>query len=236
VFGTTVRLIHEPAPGVTPLITRGDTVPIAISFSNGILFTKENLKDSPLARVSLVEHETPTNIKGHDMSASRSNTNTDIFTRRLANPMPATSARTQSLTTAVEAAVSHVDDDVLSPLTGRQRLSAVDAKRLLALLSWSYARELYSSAEIHSRLRRGGTAELWDSGIPDKDGICRFRIENRQALQHCLQVALRFLAAQKVEEGFVTRVNESHIAAEASRRIITSIFIDSAEDTAVMAA
>jgi hypothetical protein len=167
---------------------------------------------------------------------SASNTNTDIFIRRPANPAPDTGGRNESLTTAVEAAVSNIDDNTLNPLTGRQRLSAVDAKRLLALLSWSYARQLYSSAEIHSRLRRGETAELWDSGIPDTEGICRFRIENRHALESCLQVALHYLAAQKVAEGFVTRVNESHIAAEASRRIITSIFVDSTETTASMAA
>jgi hypothetical protein len=149
---------------------------------------------------------------------------------------PDTGARRGSLTTTVETAIGSLDDSDLSPLTGRQRLSAVDAKRLLALLSWSYARELYSSAEIHSRLRRGGTAELWDSGLPDVAGICRFRLENRRALESCLQVALRFLAAQKVAEGIVTRINEEHIAAEATRRIIAAIFIDSIEVTGRLAA
>jgi len=159
------------------------------------------------------------------MSASR--TNTDIFTQKRAQP---------SLTAVVETVVAGIDDHALSPLTGRQRLSALDAKRLLALLSWSYARDLYSSAEIHARLRRAETAELWDSGLPDVEGICRFRYENRQALQCCLQAALQYLAAQKVAEGFVTRINEAHIAAEAARRIIRSIFIDHAEAAVSLAA
>lgn len=167
------------------------------------------------------------------MSATR--TNTEIFLRK---PVRATDAihPVKSLTAVVEAVVATIDDHALSPLSGRQRLSALDAKRLLALLSWSYARDLYSSAEIHARLRLADSAELWDSGLPDAEGISRFRLENRQALQCCLQAVLHHLAALKVAEGFVTRINDAHIAAEASRRIIRAIFIDQAEVSFSLAA
>jgi hypothetical protein len=160
---------------------------------------------------------------------SASTTNTDIFMRIPAKPAPDTRGWNESLAIAVESAVVNLDHQTLRPPTGWQRFSALDAQRLLALLAWHYARELYSSTEIHSRLRRGRGAELWDSGIPNVADICRFRMENRRALQSCLQVALHFLATQKVTAGIVTRVNESHIAAEASRRITASIFIDSTE-------
>jgi hypothetical protein len=65
------------------------------------------------------------------------------------------------------------------------------------------------------------------------EDICRFRSQNRRALQSCLQTALHFLAAQKVADGFMTRINESHVAAEASRRIIAAVFIDSVEASAL---
>jgi hypothetical protein len=165
------------------------------------------------------------------MSASK--TNTDFFLRLAGKPAPLAGSWNESLTVAVEAAVENIDEHALSPPAGRQRFSVLDAKRLLALLSWSYARELYSSAEIHMRLRRGTTAELWEGGVPDATDIARFRMENRRALQCCLQVALRFLAAKKVVEGIVTRINEAYIAAEAARRIVAAIFIDNTEEEAM---
>jgi hypothetical protein len=165
------------------------------------------------------------------MSASKSNT--DFFLRLAAKPAPQAGGWNESLTVAVEAAVENLDESALRPTPGRQQFSLLDAKRLLALLSWSYARELYSSAEIHMRLRRGTTAELWEGGVPGATDIARFRMENRRALQACLQVALRFLAARKVVEGIVTRINEAYIAAEAARRIIAAIFIDNTEEEAM---
>lgn len=136
-----------------------------------------------------------------------------------------------SLSATVQSAVRQVPDEVIRPISVHTRHSTKDGKRLLALLAWSYARELYSSAEIHSRLRRGWTAELWEDGVPAAEDIKRFRTENRRTLQTCLQLALRLMARQKVEEGFVTKFDESHIAAEASRRIVNAAFIDSMEDT-----
>jgi hypothetical protein len=164
---------------------------------------------------------------------SVSKTNTDFFLRIAGKPAPQTSGWNQSLTVAVEAAVEEIDENALSPPSGWGQFSVLDAKRLLALLSWCYARELYSSAEIHMRLRRGTTAELWDGGVPEATDIARFRMENRRVLQSCLQVALRFLAAKKVVEGMVTRINEAYIAAEAARRIIAAIFIDNTAEEAM---
>lgn len=165
------------------------------------------------------------------MSACKSNT--DIFMRIPTQQPSDTGVWKESLTVAVETAVSHLDGNALTPPAGPKRFSAVDAKRLLALLSWSYARELYSSAEIHIRLRNGRIAELWDGGVPDVADICCFRIENRRALQACLQVALRFLAAKKSVFGIVSRINDGGIATEACRRIFAAIFIDNTEATAL---
>ncbi|MGA2544899.1 MAG: hypothetical protein ABSG78_25390 [Verrucomicrobiota bacterium] len=161
------------------------------------------------------------------------NTMTDACSRMPANKLPAAGAHDQALelTQVVAAAVRNLDEHSLNPLPGPRGSSVTDAKRLLSLLCWSYARQIYSSAEIHFRLRGTPTAGLWDSGAPATADICRFRQENRSVLQACLGAVLRFLVAQKVAEGFVTRINESHIAEEASRRIIMAMFIDSVEST-----
>ena len=160
------------------------------------------------------------------MSAIKSNT--DFFMRKPAMTAPAIHSHRGSLTTAVQTAVATIDDaEVVLPPA--REMSIADAKRLLALLVWCYANELYSSAEIHVRLRRAGTTELWEHSEPGLGDICRFRAENRLALERCLKMALHFLAEQKVAAGVVTKVNQAAIAAEASRRLITSIFIDSIE-------
>ena len=137
----------------------------------------------------------------------------------------------RSLTHVVEDAVCNVEEHSLRPWRG-PGAGDRDTKRMLALLSWSYARQLYSSAAIHARLRAGQMAELWEGETPKEQDLRCFRDENRHALERCLHAALRFLAAQKVAEGLVTRFNEADIAAEASRRIIAATFIDSTEAAA----
>jgi hypothetical protein len=137
--------------------------------------------------------------------------------------------QTLELTHVVEEAVSSLDEYSLKPLPGSRCSSITDAKRLLSLLCCSYARQLYSSAEIYFRAYGATTNDLWNTGAPGLADICRFREENRPALQACLGAALRFLVSRKVAEGFITRINESFIAEEASRRIIVAMFVDSVE-------
>ena len=155
---------------------------------------------------------------------------TDLMPRPQPTWVEALDERRQSwsLTHVVEAAVRNVDECCLRPLRTSGAVNR-DAKRMLALLSWSYARQFYSSVAIHARLRVDPVAGFWEGGTPDQEDIRRFRDENRHALEQCLHAALRFMAAQKVAEGLVTRINEAHIAAEAARRVITAAFIDSAE-------
>jgi hypothetical protein len=129
----------------------------------------------------------------------------------------------------VAAAVRNIDDDAINPLPRHRGAAAGHAKRLLAVLSWSYAHEIYSSAQIVACLDVSQTGEMWGGGAPDWAEIQRFRAENRSALQICLLAALRFLAAQKVAAGVVTRINESWLAAEAARRIVAAMFTDSVE-------
>jgi len=155
----------------------------------------------------------------------------DACSRMPANRLLAAAPQDRSLelTHVVEKAVRNLDEHSLNRLPGPRCCSVTDAKRLLSVLCWSYACQLFSSAEIHCRIHGAPTASQWDNGVPRPSDICRFRQENRLTLQACLVAALRFLATRKVAEGFITRFNESHIAEEASRRIIVAMFVDSVE-------
>jgi transposase len=166
------------------------------------------------------------------MTATTSNT--EIFRRAPATRTSSAKdgARTFSLTHVVEAAVSNIADESLVPLARHGGPAAEDARHLLAMLSWSYARQLYSSAQIQAYLSGGVAEDLWKGGAPNVAEIHRFRQENRASIEVCLHAALRFLAAQKLAEGLVTKINEAHLGAEAARRITMAMFIDSMEHPA----
>jgi hypothetical protein len=161
-------------------------------------------------------------------------TNTDIYQRTPGHRLTKAGARASTffLTHVVGAAVRNIDHNAIKPLPRHGSGGACDAKRLLAVLAWSYARELYSSAQILCWLGSEQNESLWEDGVPDLSEIRRFRNDNRAAVQVCVLAALRFMAAQKLAEGVVTRINESFLAAEAARRIVTAMFIDSAEEKA----
>lgn len=139
-------------------------------------------------------------------------------------------AEPASLIQAVQAAVRAADQSRLVPLVWHDAGPVYQPKMLLALLSYSYALQIYSSAEIEKLMRRDTQLrQLCYNQLPDARIICRFRRENREAIRRCLEAALSFLAEQKVANGFVTRIRATHLAEEASRRIITAMFIDSME-------
>jgi hypothetical protein len=131
-----------------------------------------------------------------------------------------------TLANAIDVAVRKVDVRFIHPLPGQ---SPSDSKRLLALLTWSYTRQLYSSREIFDQLHAWAAIDCWEGGPPSGESIRRFRDENRSVLQVCLDSALRFQAQQKVSEGVVTRFNEAGVNDEAMRRIIMARFVDSLE-------
>ena len=161
------------------------------------------------------------------MTAFRSHT--DIFLRAPgARLTTAAQAAAFSLTHVVEAAVRNIDPNAIKPLPRHDGFVG-DARRLLAVLTWSYARGLYNTTQIQAWASGKETADLWECGPPDASEIRRFRGENRSALQFCLQAALRSLATQKLADGLVTRLDDANLSAEAARRIVTSMFVDSNE-------
>jgi transposase len=133
----------------------------------------------------------------------------------------------RSLATAVEAAVSAIDSDTLIPVAPVDAGLALQPKALLAVLTFSYARQIYASIDIETSFRSDSNFRLLcREQFPDARILRRFRRENREALLGCLRAALRCLAEQKVAQGLVTHVNEAHVTEEARRRIIMAMFTD----------
>jgi hypothetical protein len=98
------------------------------------------------------------------------------------------------------------------------------------LLTYCYARQIYGSVEIEDVARRDASVrQICGSEFPSAVVIRRFRRDNRQAIRFCLLAVLSVLAEQKLSAGIVTKVNETHLAEEAGRRIIMAIFTDASD-------
>ena len=136
----------------------------------------------------------------------------------------------RSLAQAVESAVRGMNIKLLKPVARPEAGPAFQSTALLALLTFCYARQVYSSAAIAEQLHRDFTLFRVDGyGLPDSQVLQQFRSLNRWPLDLCLRSALFFLAEEKIRQGIVTRVKEECIKEEASRRIVTAMFTDSLE-------
>jgi transposase len=128
----------------------------------------------------------------------------------------------------VEEAVRAVDSNTLIPVAPVDAGPALQPRALLAVLAFSYARQMYASSDIETSFRGDSNFRLLcREQFPDARILRRFRRENRKAVLTCLRAALRFLAEQKVVQGLVTHVNEAHVTEEANRRLIMAMFTDS---------
>ena len=136
----------------------------------------------------------------------------------------------RSLPHAVESAVRGIDIKLLKPVAPVHAGPAFQSTALLALLTFCYARQVYSSAAIAEQLRRDFTLFKVDGyGLPGTPVLQQFRALNRLPLDLCLRSALFFLAQEKIRQGIVTHVKEECIKEEASRRIVMAMFTDSLE-------
>jgi hypothetical protein len=135
-----------------------------------------------------------------------------------------------SLARAVEWAVDKISPGLLRPVGPADAGVAFQSRTLLALLTFSYARQVYSSTAILEQLRRNlSSLRLNEHEVPDAPALLRFRCENRGPLSFCLELALRFLAEERIRQGLITHVKESCLVQEANRRIIMAMFTDSME-------
>jgi len=135
-----------------------------------------------------------------------------------------------SLVEAVQAAVQRIEENWLRPIAARTASLAFQPRVLLAVLTYCYAKQVYSGSEIHNYLLRDEAfRRVCRSEFPNLGEIELFRRQNRSIIERCLNATLRFLAEQKVAAGFVTRLNVTFIAEEAKRRIIMAAYVTSLE-------
>jgi hypothetical protein len=140
----------------------------------------------------------------------------------------------RSLAQAVESAVRAIDSKMLKPVAPPHAGPAFQGTALLALLTFCYARQVYSSAAIAIQLQRDfALFKVEGYGLPDTLLLQQFRSLNRLPLDLCLRSALFFLAEEKIRQGIVTHVREEHIKDEASRRIVMAMFTDTQESKPV---
>jgi hypothetical protein len=131
---------------------------------------------------------------------------------------------------AIQAAIDGIADGSLKPLSPNAASPLAQTRAVLALLADCYARQIYRSTDAANLAARDPEFPWpWWEELPDARALRRVRAENREAIQRCLVVALRFLVEQKILAGVVTRVNGSQLAEEARRRIIMAAFADSME-------
>ena len=153
-----------------------------------------------------------------------------LSVRYTQNPAAKSRRYSQTLAEAVEIAVDQVDADCLKAVADEDSGPAFQAKTMLGLLAFCYARQVYSSNDIAAQLGRE-LKPFWVSvvNLPDALMLQRYRAENRGPLAFCLRSALVFLAEEKIRQGIVTHVKRAHIQQEANRRIIMAMFTDSLE-------
>jgi Transposase domain (DUF772) len=107
---------------------------------------------------------------------------------------------------------------------------AFEPRIMLALLTYCYARQILSSSDVWSQLRRDADlCRLCGNNLPGPGWIRTFREENREALHECLTVALLFLIKQKAAAGNLPRTEEAQIRMEARRRIVMAACMDGLE-------
>jgi len=150
--------------------------------------------------------------------------------RRLPGAIPRPAGDAGTLFRAVQAAARAINENSLKAGARHGVCLPFQLRMLLSLVTYCYCRQVYSSAAVEALLRSDANfCQVSDGQTPDASVIRRFRRENREALHFCLQAGLRFLAEQKVAQGIVTKLSESQITEEASRRIVMAMFTDSME-------
>jgi transposase len=135
----------------------------------------------------------------------------------------------QSLSQAVQQTVRSVDDARLRRVAPKDAGPAYDPRTLLAIMTYSYAREIYSSADIEDMLRRDQPfRQLCQNEFPGSRIFRRFRRENREVLQNCLFEVLRWVMSAPGPDS-PNPITDDDIALATSRRMSAAMFVDSME-------
>jgi hypothetical protein len=135
----------------------------------------------------------------------------------------------QSVSQAVQLAIRGVEDHALQRVARADAGPAFEPRMLLVIMTYCYAKEIFSSADIEEFLRMDQRyRNLFRNEYPDARVFRRFRRENRQVLQSCLARTLRFVLSAALPPE-AEAPGETQISLEAAHRMTKATFIDSME-------
>ena len=127
---------------------------------------------------------------------------------------------------AVQVAARAISRNALQPVSAPAAGVAFHPRALLAVLSYCYASEIYSSTEIEDLMWRDATFRaLCGDQIPDAGTLRRFRRHNHEAIETCLDAILRSLADQAG-----THPTEVEIHEQAHQHLMTAMWMDMHEN------
>jgi hypothetical protein len=123
---------------------------------------------------------------------------------------------------AVQAAARAFSSAALQPVCAPGAGLAFQARSLLAILTYCYAREIYSSAEVEDLMRSDLVLRsACGNAIPDALTLRRFRRCNHEAIEQCLFTVLRMLADQRG-----VHPADAEVFEEAHQRLKTAMLMD----------
>jgi hypothetical protein len=123
---------------------------------------------------------------------------------------------------AVQVAARAISRSALQPVCSPASGVAFHPRALLAVLTYCYASEIYSSTDIEDLMRRDvNFRTVCGNQIPDAQILRRFRRHNREALEHCLYCVLQLLADQAG-----AHPTDSEVMERAHQEITTAVLMD----------
>jgi transposase len=135
-------------------------------------------------------------------------------------------AATVSPAQAVQVAARAISRNTLHPVCAPAAGVAFHPRALLAMMTYCYASEIYSSTDIEDlMLRDTNFRTVCGNQIPDASTLRRFRRHNREAIETCLASVLRALAEQSGKH-----LSDIEVMEEAHQLVMTAIVMDMHEN------
>jgi len=127
---------------------------------------------------------------------------------------------------AVQAAARAISRNALLPVASAAAGVAFHPRSLLAVLTYCYASEIYSSADIEDYMRCDvNFCRVCGDETPDASTLRRFRRYNHEAIEQCLREVLRFMAAQAGHHP-----TDAEIYEQAHQQLTTAVLMDMHEN------
>jgi hypothetical protein len=148
----------------------------------------------------------------------------------LVTPARIGSSAPRSLMEAIQSVTQQIPETQLRPITTRAIAPPFRPSVLLALLTYCYATDVFSTSEICDQvLKDAACAEICNGTFPPACALRTFRDNNRQELEKCLASALCFVEERNAVENLSSPLDLAAIAEEAKRRIIMAACLDRME-------